>query len=247
MSRRVTFLAAVLTLAFAAPAAAQSPYPEGPFAPWDGTNPFNCTVQDAGLGTEVPDPDADPYCVEFDKTQQNLSDAGLFEFLAGEPARVAAAGPKCFYFQTDHWTGSVVQGEEPELWHWDGQYFFDKAKGVGGVNVQNFRILGQPASPSDYGEVPEEMAPYMDQSGGGAYIIGDTDVDPNCVAKVDTPEEAAQVYAGAGRVPEPAAGGASGSNPAAGGAASSRSAKKKCKRKRGKTSARKRCQKLKKL
>ena len=27
-----------------------------------------------------------------------------------EPARVAAAVPKCFYHQTDHWTGWVVQG-----------------------------------------------------------------------------------------------------------------------------------------
>jgi hypothetical protein len=199
-------------------------------------------VQDAGTGTEVPDPDSDPYCVEFDKTQQNLSDAGLFDFLAGEPARVAAAGPKCFYFQTDHWTGSIVQGEDPELWHWDGQYFFDKAKGVGGVNVQNFRILGQPASPSDYGEVPEEMAPYMDQGGGGAYIIGGFESDPNCAARVDTPEEAAQVYAGGGPAPQPAAGGAPGRGPGAKGATSSY-AQKKCKRKgkRGKSAARKRC------
>ena len=42
---------------------------------------------------------------------------------------MAAAVPKCFYFQTDHWTGSVVQGQPPELWHWDGSYFFDKAQG----------------------------------------------------------------------------------------------------------------------
>ena len=242
MWRRATLVSAVLALSCAAPAGAQSPYPEGPFAPWDGTNPFNCTVQDAGLGAEVPDPDADPYCVEFDKTQQNVSDLGIFEFLSLEPARVAAAVPKCFYFQTDHWTGSLVQGEEPELWHWDGQYFFDKARGVGGVNVQNFRIFGEPASPSDYGEVPEEMAPYMDQSGGGAYIIGGFDADPNCVAKVDTPEEAAQVYAGAGGPPEPAAGGASGANPAGGGATSAR-AGKKCKRKRAGAAKRKRCRK----
>ena len=46
---------------------------------------------------------------------------------------MAAAVPKCFYYQHDHWTGSVVQGQPPELWHWDGRYFFDKAKAVGGV------------------------------------------------------------------------------------------------------------------
>lgn len=215
-------LSAMAALASAAPAAAQ--YPEGPFAPWDGTNPFRCVVQDAGTGTTVPDPDADPYCVEFDKTQQNVTDLGILEFLSGEPARVAAAGPKCFYFQTDHWTGSVVQGNpQAEVWHWDGQYFFDKAVGVGGVNVQNFRFFGQPASPSDYGEVPPDMALYMDQSGGGAYIIGGIEADPACAARVDTPEEAAQIYAN-GPPPRPQGGvaGASGAN----------RAKAKCKRKR---------------
>jgi hypothetical protein len=182
----------------AAPAAAQSPYPgQGePYAPWDGSNPFNCVLQDVGTGTDYPDPDADPFCVEFDKTQQNVSDFGIADFLEKEPARVAAASPKCFYFQTDHWTGSAVQGVPPELWHWDGQYFFDKALAVGGVNVKNFRVGGQPASPSDYGEAPPEFAPYMDEGGGGSYIIGSVDADPNCVAKVDTPEERAQIYAG---------------------------------------------------
>jgi hypothetical protein len=243
MSVRLIPIAVALALLWAAPAAAQGPYPSGPFAPWDGSNPFNCTIQDAGMGTTVPDPDADPYCVEFDKTQQNVADLGIFEFLADEPARVAAATPKCFYFQTDHWTGSVVQGQPPELWHWDGQYFFDRAKGIGGVNVQNFRVLGQPASPSAHGEVPAEFAPYMDQDGGGAFIIGDVDVDPACVARVDTPEEAAQIYA-AGGPPQPPA--------VTGGVATSvhtvgKRAAKKCKRhKRAKaTGKRKGCKKRK--
>jgi hypothetical protein len=153
-------------------------------------------LQDAGTGTTVPDPGADPYCVEFDKSQQNISDLGILEFMANEPERFAAAGPKCFYYQSDHWTGSAVQGVPPEFWHWDGQYFFDKALGVGGVNVQNFRVGGQPASPSAYGQVPPEFAPYMDQNGGGSYIISQqSQVDPTCAARVDTPAEQAQVYA----------------------------------------------------
>ena len=61
-------------------------------------------------GTEYPDPDADPLCVEFDKTNQNVTDFGIVDFTAQEPARVAAAGDKCFYFQRDHWTGSVAAG-----------------------------------------------------------------------------------------------------------------------------------------
>lgn len=167
----------------------------GPIAPWDGSNPFNCTIQDVGTGTDFPDPDADPFCVEFDKTQQNVTDLGIVDFLTKEPARVAAAVNKCFYFQSDHWTGSLVQGEQPELWHWDGQYFFDKAIGAGGVNIQHLRFLGQPAS-FPPGSIPEQFAPYFDQGGGGAYVVGDVPADPNCAAKVDTPEERAQVYAG---------------------------------------------------
>jgi hypothetical protein len=44
--------------------------------PWDGVKPFNCTIQDAGQGTTVPDPGADPYCVRFDKTSQNVAELG---------------------------------------------------------------------------------------------------------------------------------------------------------------------------
>ena len=66
---------------------------------------------------------------------------GIVDFLLLEPARVAAAVPKCFYHQTDHWTGWVVQGGQ-ELWNWEGRYFFDKARGMGGVYVQNVRVAG---------------------------------------------------------------------------------------------------------
>jgi hypothetical protein len=190
---RATGIAVAALLVCAAPAAADQP--AGPVAPWDGSSPFNCTIQDVGTGTDFPDPGADPFCVEFDKTQQNVTDLGIVDFLTKEPARVAAAVNKCFYFQSDHWTGSIVQGESPELWHWDGQYFFDKAIGAGGVNIQNLRFLGQPAS-FPPGTIPEQFQPYFDQGGGGAYVVGDIPADPSCAAKVDTPEERAQIYAG---------------------------------------------------
>jgi hypothetical protein len=179
---------AALTLA--APASGQS----APFAPYDGSNPFNCVLQDAGTGTEVPDPAADPYCVEFDKTSQSLlPDAGLVDFLLNEPGRVAAASPKCFYYQRDHWTGALVQGQPPELWHWDGGYFFDKARGTGGVSVRNFRVLGEPGDMTPF--VPPAYQPYFDSSGGGGVqFTGVADADPACVARVDTPEEREQVY-----------------------------------------------------
>jgi hypothetical protein len=187
--RGATILAGLLIAAAAlAPAAAAQP-----IAPYDGHGPFNCQLQDVGTGTDYPDPGADPLCVEYDKTQQNVTDFGIFEFLSKEPARVAAAVPKCFYFQRDHWTGSVVQGAPPELWHWDGSYFFDKSNGSGGVHVANFRIGGQPMDATPY--APPEFQPYLEAGGGGgAYVSGEVQTDPSCAAKVDTPAERAQVY-----------------------------------------------------
>jgi hypothetical protein len=183
-------IAVAASLIATAPAASQSA-PEA-VGPYDGSIPFACTLQDAGTGTEFPDPQADPFCVEYDKTNQNVTGFGLVEFTAREPTRVAAASPKCFYFQRDHWTGSVEQGSEPELWHWDGDYFFDKARGVGGVSVRNFRLGGAPVDASPY--VPEAYRPYFDEGGGGVLVELETDPEPNCAARVDTPAEQAQVY-----------------------------------------------------
>jgi hypothetical protein len=243
MWSRAIAIAVAAGLVAAAPAAAEQSSinsaatntAAGPYAPWDGTNPFNCQNQDVGTGTDFPDPGADPFCVEFDKTQQNVTDLGIAEFLANEPARTAAAVNKCFYFQSDHWTGSVVQGEQPELWHWDGQYFFDKAIGAGGVNLQNFRILGQPASLPP-GVLPPEFQPYFDQGGGGAYVAANIPADPSCAAKVDTPEERAQVYANGIAPPAPPA--ESGPPALSGAAKGAIKHRKKCR----KTNHRRRCQ-----
>jgi hypothetical protein len=191
MFARATAICMLAGLAAAAPAAAQS----APFAPWDGTNPFNCVEQDVGTGTEYPDPGADPFCVKFDKTNQNVTDFGIAEFAAQEPTRVAAAGPKCFYFQNDEWTGSIQQGSGPETWHWSGRYFFDKAKGIGGVSVTDYRIGGTPMDATPY--VPPEYAGYFAPGGGGGVIVTEeTDPDPTCAAKVDTEDEQAAVYSG---------------------------------------------------
>jgi hypothetical protein len=190
-SRLVALLAALcVSLTSVAAAAAATP-----IAPWDGQNPFRCTVQDVGSGTDFPDPDVDPFCVEFDKTSQNLIELGLVEFLTLEPARVAAAVPKCFYHQEDHWTGSVVQGQPPELWHWDGSYYFDKARGTGGVYVENLRIGGMTADPRLLPGFPTAWWPYFGPGRGGVQLVGQgIPVDPACAARVDTPAEARRVY-----------------------------------------------------
>jgi hypothetical protein len=190
-----TILATLLALVLAFTAAAATP-----IAPYDGSNPFRCKTQNVGTGVDFPDPGADPFCVEFDKTNQNVTDFGIVDFLLNEPARVAAATPKCFYHQTDHWTGSIVQGEQPVLWHWDGRYFFDKARGMGGVHVENFTVGGVVADPRTLVGFPPEYAPYFAPGGGGVYVtIGPA--DPNCVARVDTAAEAKKVYRPGWRYP----------------------------------------------
>ena len=195
---RTLAAAAVITASLLCMAASAS---AAPIAPYDGDNPFRCKTQNTGLGVDFPNPDADPFCVQYDKTQQNVTQLGLVEFLLLEPARVAAAVPKCFYHQTDHWTGQVVQGAGPELWNWEGRYFFDKARGMGGVYVQNLRIGGVPADPRALPGFPPEYEPYFGPGGGGAYTDS-VAAEPNCAAKVDTDAEAKKVYKPDWRYPE---------------------------------------------
>ena len=149
-------------------------------APYDGSIPFVCTLQQAGFEAEVPDPDADPFCIEFDKTRQNVTELGIVDFLSKEPARVANATPKCFYFQRDHWRASLVQGTPPAIYEWDGSYFFDKARGLGGVYVENFKVGGQTGDPSLLPGFPEEWKPYFGPGRGGVQKVGDVPADPNC-------------------------------------------------------------------
>lgn len=151
---------------------------------WDGKNPFDCTLQLAGTEAEVPNPEADPYCVEFDKRHQNVTELGVVEFMSLEPARVAAATPKCFYFQHDHWVGSVVQGQTAtQTYAWDGSYYFDKARGTGGVYVENFTVNGQTGDPSQLPGFPAEYKPFFGNGRGGVQRSEAIDADPSCIAK----------------------------------------------------------------
>src|ERR1700742_2669434 len=147
---------------------------------WDGTNPFGCTLQQVGSGTDLPYPDAAPFCVEFDKRAQNITQLGIVDFIAKEPARVAAAVPKCFYFQRDHWRGSIDQAAGPVLYEFDGTYFFDKARGRGGVHLENFKIAGQTSDPSQLPGFPADWKPYFGPGKGGVQASGEVAADPSC-------------------------------------------------------------------
>jgi len=170
-------------------------------APYNGENPFRCQEQNAGLGVIFPNPQADPFCVRYDKTQQNLTQLGMVDFLLNEPVRVAAVLPKCFYHQSDHWTAWVIQDTQPEIWNWDGSYFIDRARGMAGAYITNLRIGGEPADPRSIPGFPAEYFPFFMPGGGG--IMTDTVASvPECAARVDTPSEVNKIYRQGWRYPE---------------------------------------------
>lgn len=172
---------------------------------WDGSNPFRCTLQQAGSTATVPDPDADPYCVEFDKRRQNVSELGVVEFLLLEPARVAAATPVCFYFQSDHWRGSIVQEDgTTKTYEFDGHYFFDKARAEGGSWVTNFNLNGQTYDPSQIPGVPVEFSRHFGPGTGGVITRNDVPADPGCIERAN--DASRPVYAGPPPGETPAAG-----------------------------------------
>jgi hypothetical protein len=151
---------------------------------YDGHIPFDCELQELGTGTNFPHPDADPLCVEYDKTHQNVTQLGIVQFLSQEPARFAAAGPKCWYFQRDHWTASVVEGDgSTEIYHWDGSYYFDKARGLGGVYIENFNVNGHTGDPRTLPGFPDDWKPYFGPGRGGVQSSDTVRADPRCVAK----------------------------------------------------------------
>lgn len=183
------FAAAFVALP-AAPAGAE---PAGPFVP----PPFaaTCTVHHFGEGV-APDPAAlpdDPLCVEYDKRDITVDDGGAVAFALAEPARFAAAVPKCRYWQQDHWSIQTGDGETP-LAAWDGSYWFDKGAGTGGVLARNFRVLGRPVGAEDVAAAIEpvsadlaaEIHRYGAEGGGGGAAFSLGGGDPTCAAPAPT-------------------------------------------------------------
>jgi hypothetical protein len=148
----------------------------------------------------VPDPGADPYCVSFDKTNQNVTQLGLLTFALNEPARTAAAVPKCFYFQEDHWRGSVIQSDgSTELYEFIGHYFFNKATGDGGVWITDFNVAHQTFDPTQIPGFPPADGQYFGPGTGGVITHDDLPVDPQCAALAAKEQVYAQPAAAAPR------------------------------------------------
>jgi hypothetical protein len=108
----------------------------------------------------------------------------VVDFLSKEPARVAAATDKCWYHQSDHWRGSIVQSDPTtKTYEWDGSYFFDKSTGDGGVYVKNFNFNGQTFDPRDLPGFPHQYDNFYGPGTGGLITHNSVQADPRCVAQ----------------------------------------------------------------
>lgn len=157
---RRAVVGSLITLAVAGLAAGASAAPAAPYQP----PPFarQCHVRHFGEGVAPPVtgyPD-DPLCVDYAKRDITVDNGGAVRFLLAEPARFAIAAKPCRYWQQDHWSvqldrayGAVVR--------WDGSYWFDKGRGIGGVLLRNFTVLGQPAGPTQAAAAVATVSPAL--------------------------------------------------------------------------------------
>jgi hypothetical protein len=176
MSPRALLTAAVALamgvggLASAAPAGPPAPYVAPPFAD-------TCTVHRFHEGEQPPldGYGEDPFCVDYRKRDITVDNGGAVRFALAEPARFAAAGRKCRYWQQDHWSIQVDRGFTAVA-RWDGSYWYDRGRGVGAVLLKNFRVAGQPVGARQMaalvGTVSPAAAEQIRRYGAGSHGAG---------------------------------------------------------------------------
>jgi hypothetical protein len=117
----------------------------------------------------------DPLCVDYAKRDITVDNGGAVRFALAEPARFAIAANKCKYWQTDHWSAQLDRAFTP-VFRWDGSYWFDKGKGIGGVLLRHFRVGGQPVGADQMAAlvatISPDMAAQIKQYGAGARGAG---------------------------------------------------------------------------
>ena len=160
---------AAATAAAAAPAQ-PSPYTPPPFAK-------HCHFRHFGEGVAPPATgySDDPLCVDYAKRDITIDNGGAVRFVAAEPARFAIATRACRYWQLDHWSVQLDRGFTAVV-RWDGSYWWDRGRGIGGVLMANFRIGGQPAGADQAAAavamVSPTLAAYIRAYGKGAHGAG---------------------------------------------------------------------------
>ncbi|MCA1727669.1 MAG: hypothetical protein LC722_08495 [Actinobacteria bacterium] len=172
-------LCMVMQLSAAAPSLARPERAEPPTGISPYTNPqFKCGKVlrfKFDQGPELPPPERDPLCVDYDKRDITLDNGGAVTFLSLEPARFAAAAGKCRYWQRDHWSIQISRPGEPVLVQWDGSYWFDLIRGEGAGILRRFRVAGHPSDAATVASLVERVSPalgamiraYGAQGGGG--------------------------------------------------------------------------------
>ncbi len=175
----VTIVAASVAGLVPALAAGQSAAPPTPYrGPWFAKTCHVHHFREA----QVPDLNGyrdDPLCVDYAKRDITVDNGGALRFAEAEPARFVIAGPHCRYWQTDHWSVQIDRSYGA-LVRWDGSYWWDKGRGVGGALMRNFRIAGQPVGPWQAAAAVETVSPALAAAirrygagpggGGGAYF-----------------------------------------------------------------------------
>jgi hypothetical protein len=160
-------------------AVAGAPAPPAPYRdPWFAKK---CRVHHF-REAQVPKLDAypdDPLCVDYVKRDITVDNGGAVRFAEAEPFRFAIAGKPCRYWQTDHWSIQVDRAYGAIV-RWDGSYWWDKGRGVGGALMRNFRVAGQPAGPWQAAAAIETVSPPLAAAirqyaagpggGGGVYF-----------------------------------------------------------------------------
>jgi hypothetical protein len=191
MLRRTLLLVSAVVTA-AATAAAAAPAPPTPYSP----PPFahRCHFRHFGEGVAPPPtgyPD-DPLCVDYAKRDITVDNGGAVRFAAAEPARFAIAARPCRYWQVDHWSVQIDRGFTAVV-RWDGSYWWDRGRGIGGVLMANFRIAGQPAGADQAAAAVATVSPTMaayirayargahGAGGGSTFSLGGG--DPTCPSR----------------------------------------------------------------
>ena len=113
----------------------------------------------------------DPLCVQYAKRDITVDNGGAVRFLLAEPARFAAAGQACRYWQVDHWSVQVDRASAAIV-RWDGSYWFDRTDGNAGSRLRNFSIGGKPVGVSQAAEAVSPLSPgladYLQRYGEGS-------------------------------------------------------------------------------
>ena len=185
--RRAVAIAALATLA--ALTLAVVPGSAGALSsptPWDGANPFHCTIQNAGQGTTVPDPGADPYCVRFDKTNQNVTQLGIVD--VPQPRSRRGSPPPCRSAPTSRRTTGAGRSssptDAPSCTSSSGTTSSTRRPATAASGSSDFTVAGQTFDPTTLPGFPPAYRRYFGPGTGGFITHDDVPGRPELRARL---------------------------------------------------------------